>query len=115
MHKESNATPQISPQEIDMRDNIIAFIKDYFQMHSEEITGDSKLRADLGLSSFELLEMYCSMEEAFGLDINESEYHKFFKISTINDIAMRLCNSAIQKPDSDPNINPLSNTNPSIL
>jgi len=96
MHKESNATPQISPHEIALRDNIIAFIKDYFQMHNEEITGDSKLRADLGLSSFELLEMYCSMEEALGLDINESEYHKFFKISTINDVAICLCNAAKQ-------------------
>ena len=86
MHRESNAVLKLSSQETVLRDNIIEFIKDYFQL-DDEINGDSKLRADLGLSSFELLEMYCSMEEALGIDINESEYHKFFKISTINDIA----------------------------
>ena len=66
---------------------MIVFIKDYFQMHDIEINGDCKLRADLGLSSFELLEMFCSMEEAMGIDIREDEYKKFTKVSTIYDVA----------------------------
>ncbi|MDR2713456.1 MAG: acyl carrier protein [Clostridiales bacterium] len=67
-----------------LQNKIIAFIKDYFQIHDQEISGDCRLKRDLGLSSFELLEMYCNMEEALGIDIKESEFGRF---STISDVA----------------------------
>jgi len=66
-----------------IQENVIKFIRVYFNMHDKEITGDSKLRLDLGLSSFELLEMCCSLEEELKIDINEGNLRR---VVTINDV-----------------------------
>jgi len=67
-----------------LQNKIIDFIRDYFQIPDQEISGDCRLKRDLGLSSFELLEMYCNLEEALGININENEFGSF---STISDLA----------------------------
>ena len=72
---------------IDLQGGVIDFIRDYFSLHDMKITGDSRLKLDLGLSSFELLEMCCSMEEEFKLEVSEENLKK---VVTINDVVKAL-------------------------
>ena len=70
-----------------MQDKIIDFIRDYGNLNDMLITSDSKLTLDLGLSSFELIEMCCQIEEKFGIEISEEN---MLHIRTINDI-VQIC------------------------
>ena len=68
-----------------MLEEIIAFIRKYNNLEEEvPITGESRLIPDIGLTSFDLLEMCCEMEEEFGVEIDEAS---MTGIITINDIA----------------------------
>jgi len=66
-----------------MREKIINYIRDYFNLGNMVILGHSNLTLDLGLSSFELLEMFCKLEEVFKKDLSEEQ---IAQIKTIDDI-----------------------------
>lgn len=50
-----------------------------------EITEDAQLRSDLGLSSFELVEVISSFEDEFGIEIPDRELWKFVSVRDILD------------------------------
>ena len=70
-----------------MKEKVIAYLRDYYDLGNMYIVGDSKLTLDLGLSSFELLEMCCKLEELFKIEIDEE---KMMQIKTIDDIVRLL-------------------------
>ena len=49
------------------------------------ITGETVLLADLGLNSFELVEMVCAVEEQFGIEIPERAISGFKKVQDVMD------------------------------
>lgn len=66
-----------------MTEKVIAFIRNYYGLDDVEITADSKLMFDLGLSSFELVEMYSRLEEEFKIKVEEAD---IIEIQTVGDI-----------------------------
>ena len=68
---------------VELKENVINFVKDYFDLHDEFITGETTLRKDLGLSSFELLEMCCSLETEFNVRVSEANLRR---VETIDDV-----------------------------
>jgi acyl carrier protein len=72
---------------VDLQEKVIGFIREYFALHDHVITGESRLRKDLGLSSFELLEMCCTIEEEFNVTVSESNLRQ---VVTINDVVTSL-------------------------
>jgi len=49
------------------------------------ITGETVLLADLGLNSFELVEMVCAVEEQFDIEIPERAISGFKKVQDVMD------------------------------
>jgi acyl carrier protein len=70
-----------------MLEKVIEFIQEYNNLQGVAITGETKLILDLGLSSFELVEMCCHMEEKLEMEISEED---MMQITTINDIVKYL-------------------------
>lgn len=66
-----------------MLNNVINFLSEYNNIDKNTITGESKLILDLGLSSFELIEICCQIEEEFNIRISDEN---LAKIVTVNDI-----------------------------
>ena len=66
-----------------MIDKVIEFIRENQDLQDIEITGESQLVRDLGLSSFDLVEMCCQLEETFDIVINDDD---MVSIVTINDL-----------------------------
>ena len=72
---------------IQLQERVIDFIREYFALHDAVISGESRLRKDLGLSSFELLEMCCTIEEEFDVNVSEANLKR---VVTINDVVKSL-------------------------
>jgi acyl carrier protein len=72
---------------IQMQERVIYFIKEYFALHDMDIDGESRLRKDLGLSSFELREMCCTIEDELNVKVSEANLKK---VVTINDVVKSL-------------------------
>ena len=70
-----------------MLDRVIAFIRNYQNLQDAAITGESQLVCDLGLTSFDMIEMCCQLEEDFGIIVNEE---KIGSIVTVNDLVQFL-------------------------
>ncbi|MCL2591453.1 MAG: phosphopantetheine-binding protein [Betaproteobacteria bacterium] len=66
-----------------MLEKIIEFIRERKELNDIEITGESQLVRDLGLTSFDLVTMVCWMEEEFGRIINDD---MMIRSITVNDI-----------------------------
>ena len=66
-----------------MLERIIDFIKTYHGLDSDEISADSDLLFDLGLTSFEVIEMCCRVEEMFDVKIKDED---IMHIRTVGDI-----------------------------
>jgi len=66
-------------------EDIIAFIREYNGISDDvQIDGDTQITAQLGLSSFDIVEMCCQMEEQFEIEINDEDLSG---IVTIGDFA----------------------------
>ena len=59
---------------------IIAFV---CQMPEEEITEQTNLTADLGLNSFELVNLIIAFEDAFHIEVADDELDRFETVADI--------------------------------
>ena len=65
-------------------DQVIEFIRQNNDLGDMDIRAESKLIADLGLTSFDILDMYYHMETMFHIEVNEDDMNA---IETVGDIA----------------------------
>lgn len=68
-----------------MLEQVISFLSEYCRIEKDMIGYDSTLAVDLGLNSFELVEMSCQLEERFNLEISEDDLILFRKVGDISD------------------------------
>jgi len=66
-----------------MLKKVIEFIHEHKGSNDIEITGESQLVRDLGLSSFDLVAMACRMEEEFGGIVNDET---LIRCITVHDV-----------------------------
>ena len=62
---------------------IIAIISDFVDVDPAEVTKDSKLRADLGLNSFDFVNIAVAFESEFGVSIPDKDIPE---LRTVGDI-----------------------------
>ena len=68
-----------------MLEKLQEIVRRYADDEGIVITGDMALLTDLGLNSFELVEVVCEVEEAFGVEIPERAIGKMKKIQDVLD------------------------------
>jgi acyl carrier protein len=68
-----------------MLEQVISFLSEYSGMDRKDITYDSILAVDLGLTSFDIVEMSCRLEESFNLEIPDEDMISFRKVGDISD------------------------------
>lgn len=56
-----------------MFDKVRDFLNEYYNIEKERITENSELVSELGLSSFQLVEMCAQLEEEFDIEIDEDQ------------------------------------------
>ncbi len=66
-----------------MLDRIIDIICEYGEEEKDNITVDSKLINDIGLSSFDITDLVCRFEEEFDIEIPDRKISTF---QTVGDI-----------------------------
>jgi acyl carrier protein len=66
-----------------MLDKIKEILAQYVEVELDEVTEDSRLAEDLGLSSFSMMSMMGEFEEVFGITVDETE---LTEVATIGDI-----------------------------
>ncbi len=54
-----------------------------------EVTGDTAIKTDLELDSFEIIRLICILEDKFKIHMNERD---IFTLSTVNDICNYIAN-----------------------
>lgn len=64
-------------------DKLIDYLSDYLEIDRDKITEDSKLVVDLGLTSYDVVEIVCDLEEIFNVDINSN---KISNMVTVKDV-----------------------------
>lgn len=63
---------------------VINCIADYLEINPNEITPNSHLVNDLGLSSFDLIELSCELEEKLEVEISTDQICKIEYVKDIN-------------------------------
>lgn len=66
-----------------MLDRLKDFFADNYDLSRDEITLESEFEHDLGLSSFQLVEMCAQLEDELGIEIDENDLPQ---IVTVNDL-----------------------------
>lgn len=69
--------------EKELENRIITFCKEELGLFDIELTYETKLEDDLGLSSFELMNMYTSLEEEFGFTLDADQ---MILVDTLKDL-----------------------------
>lgn len=64
-------------------DKLIDYLSDYLEIDRDKITEDSNLVVDLGLTSYDVVEIVCDLEEIFNANINSN---KISNMVTVKDI-----------------------------
>jgi acyl carrier protein len=72
-----------------MLDQIADFIKENYEIDTDVITEETELGNDLGLSSFQLIEMCGDLEDEFDIEISEE---RMSSIITVGDLMRELSN-----------------------
>ena len=67
---------------------VIKLINDNFAP-TIEVTGDTAIKTDLGLDSFEIIRLICILEEEFKINMNERDV---VSLTTVNDICYYITN-----------------------
>ena len=80
-----------------MLEKIRAFLAEQYGLEAEEITVDKELTKDLGLTSFQLVEMCAELEEAFDIEIDEDELPKVITIGDLASLIERECGGERQE------------------
>lgn len=66
-----------------MLDKIKEILAQYADVELDDVTEDSRLAEDLGLSSFSMMSMMGEFEEVFGITVDEAE---LTEVATIGDV-----------------------------
>ncbi|HAS37736.1 MAG TPA: acyl carrier protein [Ruminococcaceae bacterium] len=66
-----------------MLETIKSIICNYIDIDPEEITKDSKLRSDIGLNSFDMVNVAVDLENEYGVSVDSKE---FGGIKTVGDL-----------------------------
>lgn len=66
-----------------MLEKIKEILSQYVEVDMDDVTEDSRLAEDLGLTSFSMMSMMGDFEETFGIAVDETE---LTEISTVGDI-----------------------------
>ena len=66
-----------------MFEKVRTIIADVCQMPEEEITVQTNLTADLGLNSFELVNLIIAFEDAFHIEVADDELDRFETVADI--------------------------------
>lgn len=66
-----------------MVDELIVFISEYFDISKDNIKPESTFVADLGLQSYNLIEMCCSIEEKYDIEVSEDDIINIFTVSDL--------------------------------
>ena len=69
-----------------MLEKLQEIVRKYTDDEGIIITGEMVLLTDLGLNSFELVEVICEVEEAFGVEVPERAISKLKKVQDVLDI-----------------------------
>ncbi len=70
-----------------MFNKIVDFLEEYYAISKDNITMESQFETDLGLSSFQLVEMCVDLEEQAGIELDEDE---LANVITVGDLARLL-------------------------
>lgn len=70
-----------------MFNKIAEFLAEYYEINKEDIKMESQFETDLGLSSFQLIEMCAELEQQSGIEIDED---KLASVITVGDIVRLL-------------------------
>ena len=68
-----------------MEEKVIEIISKYSALDKEEITLDSNLINDVELSSFDITELVCDLEDEFGLEVPDRKISSFQTVGDIID------------------------------
>lgn len=74
-----------------MLEKIRVFLVEEYGLKGEEITADKELTKDLGLTSFQLVEMCAELEENFDIEIDEDELSKVITLGDLVSLIEREC------------------------
>lgn len=66
-----------------MKDRILELIAEQFGINTDELSDDIDLRNDLNADSIDLVELVMSLEDEFGIEVNDEDLKN---INTIGDI-----------------------------
>lgn len=66
-----------------MKDRILELIAEQFGLNTDELSDDIDLRNDLNADSIDLVELVMSLEDEFGIEVNDEDLKN---INTIGDI-----------------------------
>jgi acyl carrier protein len=66
-----------------MLDEVMDFLSEYKGINRDMITSESHLIVDLGLTSFDIVEMCCELEERFHVQISEDDLTSIKKVYDI--------------------------------
>ncbi len=70
-----------------MSEKVKEILAQYVETDMSEVTEDSRLAEDLGLTSFSMMSMMGDFEEKFGITVDETE---LTEISTVGDVVRYL-------------------------
>ena len=68
-----------------MLEKVIKIIADYQKIDPATVTPDSRLVADLGLSSLDVVMLLCQFEDTFGIEIADEDLMTLQNIQSIAD------------------------------
>ena len=68
-----------------MLDKLQGIIRRYSDDDNAIITGSTAILSDLGMNSFELVELICEIEEAFGVEIPDRAINGFKTVQNVLD------------------------------
>lgn len=73
-----------------MLDKIIDILSGYSECDKSEITRDSSLVVDLGLTSLDVLKVVVNLEEEFGIEFDEDEVAEITTVGDLEDCIKKL-------------------------
>ena len=68
-----------------MLEKVVKIIADYQKIDTATVTPDSRLVADLGLSSLDVVMLLCQFEDTFGIEIADEDLMTLQNIQSIAD------------------------------
>lgn len=79
---------RLKEEKFDMLIEVIHIINDNFAP-TTIVTGDTAIKTDLGLDSFEIIRLICILEDKYKININERDV---VSLTTVNDICNYIAN-----------------------